>query len=321
MPPRPHPSAHTHAHTPVHTHVRDHGGDGPPLVLLHGAGRSLADWDAVAPLLVPRHRVLAVDLPGHGRSPPLVGPWSFDAMTEVLADVLRSYGIPDAVPVGHSLGGMIALRYAAGHAPVTPGAINLDGFWWGRPVQYPDLDPAVVEQGLARIGGMTRAAVGGIVPAEYVEQQVAYAALFGIPPERAEATTRASVRELPDGRFQLLPERASALEMYDALDALDLMALLRAMPCPALCVRGRRAQPPMPGLAWLDELFGAYAKGLDRDLARIAQTRPTTAPLTVEDLDATHAMLLEEPEEVAARVLAFTETLGGQPKVRNSHGD
>ena len=44
------------------------GGDGPPLVLLHGPGGSATDWIGVAPALVGRHRVIAPDLPGHGGS-------------------------------------------------------------------------------------------------------------------------------------------------------------------------------------------------------------------------------------------------------------
>ncbi|WP_233518555.1 alpha/beta fold hydrolase [Streptomyces corynorhini] len=94
--------------------------------------------------------------------------------------------------------------------------------------------------------------------------------------------------------------------MYTALDGLDLMALVRSVPCPVLCVRGRRAQPPTPGMEWFEELTAAYAKGLDRDLAAARAERDS---LTVEDIDATHAMLLEEPEEIAALVLAFTGTL------------
>ncbi|MEV7421584.1 hypothetical protein [Streptomyces sp. NPDC091212] len=57
---------------------------------------------------------------------------------------------------------------------------------------------------------------------------------------------------------------------------------------------------------WFEELTAAHAKGLDRSLAAAQAERDS---LAVEDVDATHAMLLEEPEEIAARVLAFTRTL------------
>ncbi|MFE4373261.1 alpha/beta fold hydrolase [Streptomyces sp. NPDC056835] len=303
---------------PIHVHVHDHGGEGSPLLLLHGAGRSLADWDAVAPLLTQRHRVLAVDLPGHGRSEDGPRPWSFEAAAQTIESVLDFYEIPDAVLVGHSLGGMLALYHAAHRSGgatgrTTPGAVNLDGFWWGRPDQYPGLDGATVAEGLARVGEMMRAAAGQIAPAEYVAQQAAYAEQFGIPYARAEAAARGAVRELPDGRVQTLPVRERALEMYDAMDALDLFALLRRVPCPALCVRARRPQPPMPGMEWFHELTDSYTKGLDRDLAALVEERRRdgAAPLAVEDIDATHAMLLEEPEAVAALLLAFTGGLRG----------
>lgn len=48
--------------------LRDYGGTGSPVLLLHGAGGNLAYWDPVAPLLAGHHRVVAVDLRGHGRS-------------------------------------------------------------------------------------------------------------------------------------------------------------------------------------------------------------------------------------------------------------
>ena len=46
-------------------------GAGPPLVLLHGVGHRRQAWGAVLRLLAPHRTVIAVDLPGHGESPPL----------------------------------------------------------------------------------------------------------------------------------------------------------------------------------------------------------------------------------------------------------
>ena len=53
-------------------HYVDHGGDGPPMVLVHGLGGSHLNWIAAAPGLAERHRVYAVDLAGFGLTP-LIG--------------------------------------------------------------------------------------------------------------------------------------------------------------------------------------------------------------------------------------------------------
>ncbi len=53
------------------------GGDGPPLILLHGPGGYAAHWMRVIPGLVATHRVVAPDLPGHGASE--VGDGALDA--------------------------------------------------------------------------------------------------------------------------------------------------------------------------------------------------------------------------------------------------
>lgn len=288
--------------------VHDHGGEGTPLLLLHGAGRSLADWAAVAPLLARHHRVLAVDLRGHGFSPD--GSWR---IPEVLADieaVLDTHGIPRALPVGHSLGGMLAVRYALDHPGITPGAVNLDGFGWGRAGQYVGLEPAHAEERLAQIRELAATAAGQVVPPgglkDLLAQQRAMSAQLGIPYELLEAGVRRSVHERADGRLELRPGREHALEMLAEIDSLDLFALFRRMDRPLLLGRALRPVPSIPGLDWFDELMAAYAKGLARDLTELADSRPE---VTVADLDATHAMLLENPRPVADAILGFAARL------------
>ncbi|MFF5002253.1 alpha/beta fold hydrolase [Streptomyces phaeochromogenes] len=288
--------------------VHDHGGKGTPLLLLHGAGRTLADWAAVAPLLARHHRVLAVDLRGHGFSPD--GSWR---IPEVLADieaVLDTHGIPGALPVGHSLGGMLAVRYALAHPGITPGAVNLDGFGWGRPGQYVGLEPAHAEERLAQVRELAASAAGQVVPSgglkDLLAQQRAMSAQLGIPYELLEAGIRRSVHERADGQLELRPGREHALEMLAEIDSLDLFALFRRMDRPLLLGRALRPVPSIPGLGWFDELMAAYAKGLARDLTELADSRPE---VTVADLDATHAMLLENPRPVADAILGFAARL------------
>jgi pimeloyl-ACP methyl ester carboxylesterase len=89
------------------------GGDGPPVVLVHGLGGARSNWIAVAPELARRHRVLALDLPGHGGSQPLAAAPNLNAFVDRVALLAEREGMLPAAVVGHSAGGLIALRLAA----------------------------------------------------------------------------------------------------------------------------------------------------------------------------------------------------------------
>ena len=86
--------------------VRDFGGDDPPLLLVHGAGGNLAQMTTLARALRPHHRVVTLDLRGHGRSAD--GDWSWDAALGDLAAVCVQLELERPAVVGHSLGGMLA---------------------------------------------------------------------------------------------------------------------------------------------------------------------------------------------------------------------
>ncbi|GAP45765.1 alpha/beta fold hydrolase [Streptomyces azureus] len=279
-------------------HVHDYGGDGPQLVLLHGFSRSLTDWDAAATLLTAGHRVLSVDLPGHGRSPD-VFPWTMPTVVRHIADTLDAHGVPEAVLVGHSLGGMVAVEYARANPNRARAAVNLDGFWWGR--EYP---------GAGRVGEALLESSGAIAPPEYIEEKVANdSARLGIPADRAEAAARAAARPLPDGRWQTLPERATALEIRDELHklgALGVTAWLEGADCPLLLVQAGRRLPPVPGMEWFDDFSTRFGQEVSDELAALSRVRPT---ITVNRIDATHAMNLEAPEAVATLVADFVRGL------------
>jgi pimeloyl-ACP methyl ester carboxylesterase len=88
------------------------GGDGPPVVLLHGPGEHAAKWFQVLPDLVTTHRVVAPDLPGHGASDAIGGTLDADRVLGWLDDLIECTCPTPAVLVGHALGGAIAARYA-----------------------------------------------------------------------------------------------------------------------------------------------------------------------------------------------------------------
>jgi cis-3-alkyl-4-acyloxetan-2-one decarboxylase len=89
------------------------GGNGPALVLVHGLGGTIENWRALAPQLAARHRVVVPDLPGHGRSGLLSEAPNVDALAEAVLAILDAEEVRDAIWVGHSLGGVVALRGAA----------------------------------------------------------------------------------------------------------------------------------------------------------------------------------------------------------------
>lgn len=90
-------------------HVERHG-TGPDLVLLHGWGLHAGAWAEVVPPLAARHRVHAIDLPGHGLSAG-VAPAAFGACVDAVAEL-----IPDGANVcGWSLGGLVTQHLAIRH--------------------------------------------------------------------------------------------------------------------------------------------------------------------------------------------------------------
>lgn len=87
-------------------------GSGPVLLLIHGMGGTLENWQVVIELLAREHTVIAPDLPGHGASAPGAGDYSIGALAAGLRDLLVALGHDRATLVGHSLGGGIAMQFA-----------------------------------------------------------------------------------------------------------------------------------------------------------------------------------------------------------------
>lgn len=86
--------------------------DAPPAVLLHALGEAAEDWADLAPRLAPDHRVLALDLRGHGDSG-RPGEYSSALMADDVVAALDALGVRGALLIGHSLGGVVAFRIAA----------------------------------------------------------------------------------------------------------------------------------------------------------------------------------------------------------------
>ena len=95
------------------------GGSGSPLVLVPGAGDQAGTRADVARSLVDDHRLLIVDLPGHGESDPAEGPLTAEQLYAGLEAFLDAHLDPPPVVAGNSLGGWLTMVYAHRH----PGAL------------------------------------------------------------------------------------------------------------------------------------------------------------------------------------------------------
>ena len=110
----------------MHIHLED-AGSGPPLLFVHGLGASMETWRACRALLQDRYRVLAVDLPGHGRSTIAAEPSEYtrDRVLQHLDHVVSALD-DRPVFVGHSLGGYLTLAFAATRPDVLRGGVVLN---------------------------------------------------------------------------------------------------------------------------------------------------------------------------------------------------
>jgi pimeloyl-ACP methyl ester carboxylesterase len=187
------------------------GGDGPPVLLLHGAAEFAACWMRVIPDLVQTRRVVVPDLPGHGASEVAADPPDAGRVAAWLRQLIeRTCPSPPAL-VGHGLGGAIAARFAAGHRDRVTRLVLADSFGLGRYRPAPRF-------AFAMIGAMVRQTEGA-----------------------QERLFRQCMADL-DGFREQLGERAALLEAYalDRARSPGQKALLRSL-MPQL---GLRPIPP-----------------------------------------------------------------------------
>jgi pimeloyl-ACP methyl ester carboxylesterase len=137
----------------LRVHYRDRG-SGSPLVLLHGSNSSLFTWEGWVERLAPTHRVVTLDLPGHG----LTGPdpkerYSAVEMAEVVDAFLSKIGLQRFALGGNSMGGNVAWHYALAHPERVDKLILVDAA--GLPSHEPR-PPALRFAALPILGRLSR---------------------------------------------------------------------------------------------------------------------------------------------------------------------
>ena len=106
-------------------------GSGDALLLIHGIGHRWQAWEPVIDKLAEHHSVVAIDLPGFGRSPVPEGgmPGSMLATVGLIAGYLKDEGLERPHVAGNSLGGAIALELAAAGLVSSATVFSPGGFY------------------------------------------------------------------------------------------------------------------------------------------------------------------------------------------------
>jgi 3-oxoadipate enol-lactonase len=245
-------------------------GDGPPLVFVHGLGGTSNVWHAQRVTLSRYCRVVALDLPGSGRSDKGRKSYSIEGWADDVAGLIDHLNLSGAVVVGHSMGTVIVQKFAAKY-PQKTRAIVLAG--------------ALVELGQPGKEAFTKRA-------ETVESQGMIGVTDQILPGALSPGTREGNPTLAGLVREMLLSNCPACYAAHcrALIAGSARAEQPRIACPTLLVVGD--QDPVTPLSLQQQIAAAIANSKIRIV-------PSTAHLT----------MLERPEVFSVILLEFLATL------------
>lgn len=252
-------------------------GEGKALIFLHGLAGNVTHWVNVAPRFVGSHRVIAIDMPGHGETDSLPRGYSIRMYVRQVLGLMDILGIEKAAVIGHSMGGMVATSVSL-VAPERVGAAILVNPAGMQPVARP-----------LRIAGrllLRRPILNRLLPRVWrgILANVFY---------RDNEYTRAFIRTVDETY-----EDSDVLEMSHTMESLrtDLLARDYAAMLPQL-------HTPV-GLIWGDKDRLVPARVLHRAATRLPN-------VTVEEIPRCgHMPIIERPERVVRFIERTLETAG-----------
>ncbi|WP_246484966.1 alpha/beta fold hydrolase [Chitinophaga qingshengii] len=105
-------------------------GEGTPLVLIHGSFMNIGmNWGQLIPALSKSHKVIALEMQGHGRTADIDRAYSYEGLAGDVAGLLNYLNIKQADVVGYSLGGTIAYQLAIAHPEMIKKLIIISGVY------------------------------------------------------------------------------------------------------------------------------------------------------------------------------------------------
>lgn len=254
--------------------VLDFGGEGPPVLLLHGLAGHAGEWTQTAAWLTADHHVLALDARGHGHSARRPGDVSPHAQVADAAFVLDRLAKGSAVVVGQSLGGVTAMLLAAWHPE--------------RVVALVMADAAPGDGGTGRLAAEAMSEALGSWPVPFADYDAAaeyFRAQFG---EGAAVPWADGMEKRDDGlwpRFDVDVMARTLEEMQEP----STWAEWQAVACPAMVVRAE--------CGVLDPAI----------VERMRATRPDTT--VIELADARHDLHLDRPRAWREALEGFLATV------------
>lgn len=215
--------------TGLDIHYRDWGGEGPPIVLVHGLASTCRIFDLCAPLLARQHRVVAYDQRGHGYT--AKPPSGYDVET-LIADgvgVTRALGLaPPFTVVGHSWGASVALEWAARHPADVQAAVLVDGTVFN----FRDLPGATWETIAQRFAPPD---LRGVLLEDLLDD-TRRGDLDFLDDDFRRAFFGSIMHLMPDGSIHARLSREHHLQILRTLWDEDLGAAFRAVRCPTLAL-------------------------------------------------------------------------------------
>ena len=268
--------------------VTEHGPrNGSPIVLVHCFSCAINWWDRVMPMLDRRHRVIAVDLLGHGGSEKPGGGYTIPHQADTIAEALERLHVEGAEIVGHSLGGSVAVGLAERHSKLASRVVIIDtaaghhsrgslGFIAGLAFE------PVIGEALWRIKPDFATKKG---------LEVAFAPGFDVPDEFVEDVNRMT--------YTSYDESPSGSEDYSDEEPLD--ERMRATGLPLMVLMGEEEQIIDDPTAALAE----YKRGVPGVETQLIA-------------GAGHSPAVEKPRQTANLLLSFAEKSVASPPDRAS---
>ena len=253
-------------------------GKGSPVILIPGLSSPRETWAGVTPELARHHRVHLVQVNGFGGDDPRanLSPGVLDGVVADLHAFISRERIAGAAVVGHSLGGLLALKLAAAHPGDAGRVMIVDALPFYGMLFGPGMTPAVIEPRAAMMRDAMKAGYGK--PADPARSQALVNAMALKPSSRA----------LVLGWTGKADARVGAQAMYEDLTT-DVTADLPRIAVPLTLVVPYNDTLPQ---AQVDALYRGAYKGLPH--------------LTVVEVpDAAHFVMLDQPEAFARALAAF----------------